>query len=168
MKRPLMPISASTLRWLGAVVMLVPMVSLPAFAQTASTTQAVNMRAGPDRAFPVVTWLPAHTPLRVFGCTTRWRWCDVAAGRSRGWVDSRYLSSAVRRAPIVRFSVPSYWERHYRGRPWDVNRNQWSNWGSPSFRPPPPPPVRPPATRPQPPQAPPSFGPPQGGRGTAG
>ena len=136
------------LRALAIVALLAP---LAALAQTAATRQAVNMRAGPDRAFPVVTWLPAHTPVRVFGCTSRWRWCDVSAGRSRGWVDARYLSDGVRRAPIVRFSVPSYWERHYRGRPWDANRNQWSNWGSPSFRPPPPPPVRPPGSQPRPP-----------------
>ncbi|MDN8614846.1 SH3 domain-containing protein [Variovorax ginsengisoli] len=136
-----MPIPVST-RWLAALALL--LLPLAALAQTASTLQAVNMRAGPDRVFPVVSWLPARTPVRVFGCTTRWRWCDVAAGRNRGWVDSRYLSNAVRRAPIVNFSVPTYWDRHYRGRPWDVDRNQWSNWRSPGFRPPPPPPMRPP------------------------
>lgn len=152
-----MPTSVSS-RWLAALCLL--LLPLSALAQTASTLQAVNMRAGPDRAFPIVTWLPARTPVRVFGCTTRWRWCDVAAGRNRGWVDARYLSNAVRQAPIVNFSVPTYWDRHYRGRPWDVNRNQWSNWSSPGFRPPPPPPMRPPG--------PPPFGPPPGQRGPAG
>ena len=128
-----------------SLLLLLLLLALPALAQqSASTLQAVNMRAGPDRAFPLVTWLPARTPVRVFGCTSRWRWRDVAAGRSRGRVDASYLSNAARRAPIVNFSVPGYWDRQYRGRPWDVNRNQWSNWGSPSFRPPPPPPMRPP------------------------
>jgi uncharacterized protein YraI len=129
---------------LGALTALLLLLPLAALAQSANTTrQAVNVRAGPDRAFPVVNWLPARTSVRVFGCTSGRRWCDISAGRTRGWVDARYLSNSVRHAPIVNFSVASYWDRHYRGRPWDSNRNQWSNWGSPSFRPPQPPPFRP-------------------------
>ena len=129
---------------LAAFLLLLP---IAAFAQSHaanSTNRAVNLRAGPDRAFPVVTWLPARTPVRVAGCTSGWRWCDVSSGRNRGWVDARYLQNSVRRAPIVRFSVPSYWDRNYRGQPWYGNRNQWSNWGSPGFRPPAPTPIRPP------------------------
>jgi uncharacterized protein YraI len=146
-------------RYVVALFLLLP---IPALAQTAFTLQAVNLRAGPDRVFPLVTWLQPGTPVNVIGCTSGWRWCDIIAGPNRGWVYSRYLSSFVRGgAPIVTFSVGSYWGAHYRGRPWYSSRSAWNNWGSPSFRPPPPPPRRPP---PRPPQArPPNFGPPPGG-----
>jgi len=123
--------------------------AVPALAQTSNLTrQAVNVRSGPDVRFPVVTWLPPRTSVRVFGCTSGFRWCDVSSGRTRGWVDSRYLAHSVRRAPIIGFSVPNYWDRHYRGRPWYPNRNQWSNWGSPGWQPPPPQPIRPPTPTP--------------------
>ncbi len=87
--------------------------------------------------FPLVSWLPAGTRVRVFGCTSGWRWCDVASGRNRGWVHSAYLTNVSRRMPIVTFSVGSYWDLHYRGRPWYGSRSQWDAWGTPSFRPPP-------------------------------
>ena len=39
-------------------------------AQTAITTAAVNVRAGPDRHFPAVTWLLGGTAVNVAGCTS--------------------------------------------------------------------------------------------------
>ena len=63
-----------------------------AAAQTAVTTSAVNVRAGPDRSFPAVTWLHGNTAVTVMGCIEGWRWCDVIAGPNRGWVYSRYLA----------------------------------------------------------------------------
>ena len=158
-------------RWLLALLLLLPMAAL---AQSAFTTQAVNMRAGPDRAFPLVTWLRPGTPVNVIGCTSGWRWCDVVASGWRGWVYARYLSGPMRsRAPVITFSVGPYWGAHYRGRSWYSSRSQWNNWGSPGFRPPPPPPPRhrpppsrPPGARPpsRPPQGPPSMGPPPAGQ----
>ena len=121
---------------LVALYLLLP---LPALAQFALTKQAVNMRAGPDPAFPLVTWLPARTTVSLVGCTVDWRWCDVVLGRSRGWVYSRYLSIRARnRVPTVTFSVESYWDAHYRSRPWFSDQSSWINWGTPSFQPPPP------------------------------
>lgn len=115
----------------------------PDASAQAFTNRNVNMRAGPDRVFPVVTWLPANTRVRVFGCTSGWRWCDVAAGRNRGWVHASYLSNMPRgRTPIVTFSVGPYWDLHYRGRPWYPGAPGWAGWGQPSWRPPPPPPPR--------------------------
>jgi len=112
-----------------------------ALAQGAVVNRNVNMRAGPDRVFPLVAWLPAGTRVRVFGCTSNWRWCDVASGRNRGWVHSAYLSDVSRRTtPVVIFAPGPYWDMHYRGRPWYGSRSQWDAWGTPSFRPPPPPP----------------------------
>jgi uncharacterized protein YraI len=122
----------------------------PAAAQTAFTTQSVNLRSGPDRAFPLVTWLPPNTRTRVWGCVSGWRWCDISAGRHRGWVSARYLSGPVRgRAPVVTFSVGSYWGAHYRSQPWFGSQQAWVGWGSPGFRPPPPPPPRRPPSRPR-------------------
>jgi uncharacterized protein YraI len=123
---PEMPMSRSTLsRCFIVLLLLLPMRAL---AQSAVTSQAVNVRAGPDRVFPLVTWLPRGTPVQVIGCTSGWRWCDIVTGRTRGWVYSRYLMNWFRnRSPIITFSVGSYWDLHYRGRPWYSNRSGWSS-----------------------------------------
>ena len=71
----------------------------------------MNLRAGPDRSFPLLSWLQGGTPVTVFGCLNGWHWCDVAFGFNRGWV-SRFG------VPMVTFSVGPYWGAHYRGRPW--------------------------------------------------
>ena len=61
-------------------------------AETATITSSVNVRSGPDRSLPTVTWLMGGTRVTVVGCVSNWRWCDFVAGRDRGWVYSRYLS----------------------------------------------------------------------------
>lgn len=130
---------ASLVRALLAVACVAILAApLRAHAQSAVVNRNVNMRAGPDRVFPLVAWLRAGTQVRVFGCTSRPRWCDVASGRNRGWVNAGYLSNMRRNTPTVRFSIGPYWDLHYRGRPWYAGRSQWDNWGTPSFRPPPP------------------------------
>ena len=60
-------------------------------AETATITSSVNVRSGPDRSLPTVTWLLGGTRVTVVGCVANWRWCDVVAGRDRGWVYSRCL-----------------------------------------------------------------------------
>jgi uncharacterized protein YraI len=173
-------------RRLIAVALLLP---LTAWAQVAITTQAVNVRAGPDREFPLVTWLPAGTAVSVAGCIQGWRWCDVGTGFNRGWVYARYLSMSHQNQPtlilhagpwlglpIIPFSVASYWGVHYRHRPWWQQRDDWAHrppppmFGPPPMRPPgarpPPRPMpmpRPPISQPRPPHGPPNFGPPPGG-----
>jgi uncharacterized protein YraI len=67
----------------------------------AVTTQAVNVRAGPDPSFPLVSWLPAGTFVSVAGCLEGFRWCDVQAGFNRGWVFGQFLSISVQNQPIV-------------------------------------------------------------------
>jgi len=125
---------ALVLQCLAALFLLLP---IPALAQFALTTQPVNMRAGPDPAFPLVTWLPARATVTVVGCTVDERWCDAVLGRSRGWVSSKYLTIRARnRTPTVTFSVESYWDEHYRSRPWFSDKPLWINWGTPSFQPP--------------------------------
>lgn len=144
---------------------------LAAAAQNAITTQAVNMRAGPDASFPLVAWIPGGAPVHVYGCVAGWRWCDTQWGMQRGWVWSQTLQTTFGQPqvvfmggpalgiPLVTFSINSYWNSWYRNRPWWDNRNYWFN------RPPPPPP---PVWRPPPPgwrPPPPSVHPPHGGGG---
>jgi uncharacterized protein YraI len=137
------------LKLLVALMLLV--MSEGAFAQRALALRTVNVRAGPDKAFPVVTWLHRSTDVYVVGCTEGWRWCDIVAGRARGWFDGTYLSGAFRsaRTPFVKFDVDSYWDAHYRSRDWYPEKSSWRNWGAPSFRPHPNSasyPIRPPLT----------------------
>jgi uncharacterized protein YraI len=120
-----------------------------AFAQTASTTTSVNVRAGPEKMFPTVTWLLSGTPVTVVGCVANWRWCDVIAGRDRGWVYARFLSvpsngSAVTiinggpnlGLPQIDFSLGPYWDEHYRNQRWFARKSYWqTRWDQ---RPPPP------------------------------
>lgn len=113
---------------------------VPAFAQWGTTRNAVNVRAGPGAEFPLVSWLPQSTSVRIVGCISGWHWCDIVYGRTRGWIRSQYLSGVVHgRTPVIGFSVQSYWDAHYRGRPWYASLPSWVGWGSPSFQPPPPP-----------------------------
>lgn len=119
-------------------IVLALLLPAPILAQTAMTVRAVNVRAGPDPIFPLVTWIPSGTPVSVAGCTEGWRWCDIVSGRTRGWVHAQYLTNVFRnRTPIVTFSVESYWDTHYRGRPWYADRSTWMGWGTPGFTPPP-------------------------------
>lgn len=101
--------------------------SMPAAAaETALITSSVNVRSGPDRSMPKVTWLMRGTRVSVVGCVPNWRWCDVIAGRDRGWVYSRYLSMPYQGTAIViaeggpRLGLPAlefvlgpYWDEHY-------------------------------------------------------
>src|SRR5215510_3436047 len=75
-----------------AALTLVAASSLAAAQTKATTADAVNVRAGPDRMFPTVTWLLGGTTVDIVGCVPSWRWCDVIAGGHRGWVYARYLA----------------------------------------------------------------------------
>lgn len=109
-----------------------------AAAQTAVTTNSVNVRSGPDRALPTVTWLLSGTSVNVVGCLANWRWCDVVAGRERGWVYSRYLSVAFQGSamtivdggpnlglPAIDFALGPYWDEHYRRRIFFAQKASW-------------------------------------------
>lgn len=111
---------------------------LPAAAQTATTTTSVNVRAGPEKSFPTVTWLLSGTTVTVVGCVANWRWCDVTAGRDRGWVYSRFLSipfngSAVTilnggpnlGLPESEFLLSEYWNTHYQRQHWFGRKAYW-------------------------------------------
>ena len=63
---------------------LVPglLLSAAALAQTAYTVREANVRAGPERDYPVVTRLAAGTEVSVAGCNEDSSWCEVIAGKS--------------------------------------------------------------------------------------
>jgi uncharacterized protein YraI len=123
-----------------------------AAAQTARTTTSVNVRAGPEKIFPTVTWLLSGTSVTVVGCVATWRWCDVIAGRDRGWVYTRFLAvpfngSAVTIVnggpnlglPQVDFALGPYWDTHYQEQRWFAQKSHWqSRWDrrppSPAWR----------------------------------
>jgi len=117
-----------------AVVSCIPL----AAAQTALITTSVNVRAGPDAAFPTVTWLLGGTSVTVVGCLANWRWCDVIAGRDRGWVYARFLAYSFEGSaitivkggpnlglPAIEFSLGPYWDAHYQGQRWFAQKAQW-------------------------------------------
>ena len=126
-------------------------------AQLAYAAKQVNLRAGPGMEYPVVAILLAGVPVTVQGCVADYRWCDVEAGPSRGWVYGAnivypYQGSnvpvisygAMIGIGILAYSVASYWDQHYVGRPWYPQRQRWINR--------PPPPHAPPVQRPAPPE----------------
>jgi uncharacterized protein YraI len=137
--RMLMPIS---LKLLLALVIAGTSGITTAAEQTATTTTAVNVRAGPENIFPTVTWLLTGTQVTVVGCVANWRWCDVIAGRDRGWVYTRFLSvpfngSAVTiisggpnlGLPQSEFSLGEYWDTHYQSQRWFGRKAYWqSRW----------------------------------------
>lgn len=114
------------------------LVAAPAFAQLDSTRRATVVRAGPDNRFPQVARLATATNVHVHGCLASRIWCDIQAGRTRGWVRLADLTSTsrLRNAATVTFSVVDYWDAHYRTRSWYASRDRWADWESPAFTPP--------------------------------
>jgi uncharacterized protein YraI len=120
---------------LASVLLAIPSATS---AQDAFTTRSVNVRAGPDTSYPVVTILGGGAPVQVMGCLDDWSWCDVAFEDNRGWIYAPYLSYVYQGGrvpfytyapsfgiPIIGFSVGSYWDRYYRERPWYGRRDYW-------------------------------------------
>jgi len=111
-----------------------------AAAQTAYLTTAVNVRAGPDSAYPVVVRVAPGSQTTVLGCLSDWSWCDIASGPNRGWVYAKFLAYPYRNRrvpintygpslglPVTTFSIGPYWDSYYRGRPWYAKRAYWEN-----------------------------------------
>ncbi|MBN3767047.1 SH3 domain-containing protein, partial [Burkholderia sp. Ac-20365] len=137
---------------MGAVALSVASGAASAQSQ-AYTNQPVYLYAGPAQDYPVVAQLPAGQPVAVYGCVSGYTWCDVAIAQARGWVYGGYLTYPYQGSnvpimtygtaiglPLITFSIGTYWDRYYRGRPWYPNRAHWANHPPPPHRPPPPPP----------------------------
>ena len=114
--------------------------ALPTIAAAANgyATGTVNMRAGPSTQYPVITTIPAGAPVTIYGCEGGWSWCDTAWAGARGWVYARYLEGVhgAQRVylptyapqigiPVISFSFSTYWDTHYRYRPWYRDRDRW-------------------------------------------
>jgi uncharacterized protein YraI len=120
--------------------MIVAGLAFPAAASaaTARVTADLNMRAGPSTDFPVVTTLNDGAEVAVHGCVKGYSWCDVTWAGNRGWVYAAYLTYPYHdryvpifeygdeiHLPIIAFSVGTYWDDYYRGRPWYHRRDHW-------------------------------------------
>ena len=129
----------------------VSLFALPALAQeTAYTTSSVTLEAGPATDYPAVGTFGAGTPVTLYGCLDGYNWCDVSYQDARGWVDGQALAYPYEdqrvpidvygpelSLPVVSFTFGSYWDDHYRGRPFFTERERFEH-----HAPPPPPPHR--------------------------
>ena len=126
------------------------LIAVTAQAQEAFTTRPASVRAGPDRDYPLIAQLPPGIRVVVMGCVPDYRWCDVAVDGDRGWVYAGSLAYPYRNGrvpilsygatlglPILSFSIGTYWDQYYRGRPWYPQREYWLR-RVPQFRAPPP------------------------------
>lgn len=108
------------------------------------------LRAGPAPEYPEIEGLPYGTYVSVQGCTSGWEWCDVASDQGDwGWVPGDYIDYVYEGEPvvvteygprigipIVTFSITSYWDTHYRDRPFYRERESWFHRDIPSRAPP--------------------------------
>lgn len=109
--------------------------------QQAFASKSVNLRAGPARDYPLVAQLAPGTPVSVAGCINGYSWCDVSLpDGNRGWVYAQNLhypyqgnqvslltyGSAIG-LPIIAFTIGTYWNQYYRGRPWYGQQSHWAH-----------------------------------------
>ena len=107
-------------------------------AVTGIATTDVNLRAGPSTRYPAVDVVQGGDNVRVFGCLSDRSWCDVAYAGQRGWMSSNYLAYlrggqryvgprfvTTVGAPVISFSIGTYWDNYYRGRPFYRERARW-------------------------------------------
>jgi uncharacterized protein YraI len=123
--------------------------ALPAAATTEGFSSTdVNLRTGPDTAYPAIDLIPAGDPLIIYGCLSDWSWCDVEWYGIRGWIAADYVETDYesRRVylpayatlialPVITFEFNTYWDTYYRDRyhdrRWYRDRDHWrSFWQS--------------------------------------
>jgi len=167
-----MPISSMKAGLIAGLLALTVLASGAQAQQTAQARFDVNLRAGPNQGFPVVSALYAGTVFTVLGCLGDFSWCDVQAPPHRGWVLANDLmvvepngnqaalnvAGAVIGIGVTTFILNNYWREHYYNRPWYGQSSYWNGrplpyYGRPGYHPPPPHyrPPPPPAYRPPPP-----------------
>ncbi len=112
--------------------------SAPASAMPGYTSARVQVKAGPDLAYPTVGAIKRGAPLRINGCLRDWSWCEVTARKDRGWVRGDLIAADYRgrrvnvvqvaprmSLPVISFSFRSYWDNHYRDRTFYRDRGRW-------------------------------------------
>jgi uncharacterized protein YraI len=137
---------------------LLALSAAPASAATYNgyVTANVNERSGPSTSYPAITVIPAGSPITIYGCLADGSWCDISWGPNRGWMSAAYLQVNYQshRVPVrgftgipyITFNFGSYWDSHYRNRPFFNQKNKWSgfHWQQPGNNNPPPMPPQPP------------------------
>ncbi|WP_158215834.1 SH3 domain-containing protein [Notoacmeibacter marinus] len=118
--------------------------SVVAFPRTAFATDTaypisdLNLRSGPSTRFPAVAVMRRGSHVHVHGCIKNYTWCDVSAGRHRGWAAASYLDIVysgqtyrvpvyAERAeiPVVHFEITSYWDNYYDDYEFYDERDRW-------------------------------------------
>jgi uncharacterized protein YraI len=115
--------------------------AVPALAsaqQRAFVLHPADIFAGPGNDYPVVARLAPGVRVNVQGCLSDYQWCDVTFSRNRGWVYAGELGYPYRSGrvpiveygprlglPVIAFSLGTYWDHYYRGRPWYHERSRW-------------------------------------------
>ena len=132
-----------TLRPTLAGAALLASLALPSIATAADgyATADVNLRTGPGTAYPVATTIYSGAPVTIYGCIPDWAWCDVSFDGWRGWVSGTYLDIIYDAQPVylptyaprvglpvISFEFATYWDTHYRSRPWYRERDRWHNY----------------------------------------
>jgi uncharacterized protein YraI len=99
------------------------------------TIRSTTMHAGPEYDYPTVQQLRANTGVIVFGCLRDWSWCDVSNRYDRGWIAGNdivvdYQGQRRDIMPsmgigVLSFVFGSYWDSHYRSKPFYAERPRW-------------------------------------------
>lgn len=123
---------------LAAPFVALAMIPAAADAATAFSDGRNNLYAGPSHRYPEVIELRDRSRVEVMGCTMDYKWCDVRAGRFRGWMDGddllvrrrgdmRELQDNGRRMgiPIIGFQFDDYWGSNYRRSAFWNDRSRW-------------------------------------------
>jgi uncharacterized protein YraI len=125
---------------LSCVAVFLSTFAVPALADTnGSTSQGVQMQAGPGTEYPEVMRLAPNLKVTIHGCARAWDWCDVEWRGNRGWVPAASLDYRLDRTllpianygprigiPEIGFDLSAYWETHYQQRPWYADRQEWA------------------------------------------
>lgn len=111
-----------------------------ASAATGYLDEPARMRAGPDRAYPVVDIIRPGEEVEIYSCLSDWSWCDVSFEDQRGWVRAEKIKadSDDGRVPLTDraedlgiatrgYNLDEYWDTHYHGR-FDNNRGRWQSY----------------------------------------
>ena len=124
-------------RWYAGILGV--MLGSAAVAVTpARTLVEANLHAGPAFSYPVVAVLAPGAVVEVQGCLPDYSWCDVIAGRERGWVNADYLGhdgqdtelslhdyGAGLGIAVFSFLPQAYWHEHYRHHDFYPRRGYW-------------------------------------------
>ncbi len=110
----------------------------PALAANGSTSQGVQMQAGPGTEYPDVMRLAPNLKVTIHACARAWDWCDVEWRGNRGWIPAAALDYRLDDTllPVrdygprvgiaqVEFNLSKYWDAYYRQRPWYPQRSAW-------------------------------------------